>query len=203
MILPDTKKRPKTLWVCVTPTMTTKAFCVPVRVLRHMPVFTPKPGSKSAYRILKHPIPDIATFDVIVRALVRANPLGCTSYFSMRKNYQPVQVVREMYTAKFAYTTPGGKRIGTSSEVYDSVEGYETGIAAMISNMANLAAHRGKIRHRNDADLFSAILKCHDQNGEIYFVSLARRRLTVSSYTDDAIRKEVETWADSVPELSG
>jgi hypothetical protein len=166
-----------------------------------MPVFTPKPGSLSSYRILKHPIPDIETFDSIVRTLVRSNPLGCTSYFSLRKNYPPVKVVREMYTAKFAYTTPGEKRIGTSSEVYDSVEGYETGIAAMISNMANLAAHRGKIRHRKDADLFSVILKCHDPNDGIYFISLARRRVTVSSYTDDAIRKKVEAWAESVPEL--
>ncbi|MGA2699215.1 MAG: hypothetical protein ABSE74_06215, partial [Methanoregula sp.] len=129
------------------------------------------------------------------------NPLGCISYFSMRKNYPPVTVVREMYTAKFTYTTPGGKRIGTSSEVYDSVEGYENGVAAMISNMANIAAHRGKIRHRKDADLFSAILKCNDPNDGIYFVSLARRRITVSSYTNDAIRNKVEAWTDSVPEL--
>ena len=127
-----------------------------------MPVFIPKPGSKSASRALKRPIPDIATFDSLVRNLVRSNPLGCTSYFSTRKNYPPVTVVREMYTAKFAYTNPAGKRIGTSSEVYDSMDGYETGVAAMISNVANITAHRGKIRHRKDADLFSAILKCND-----------------------------------------
>ncbi|MFA5331692.1 MAG: hypothetical protein WC342_04880 [Methanoregula sp.] len=166
-----------------------------------MPVFTPKPGSKSAYRILNNPVPDIQAFETIVRSLIRSNPLGCTPFFSTRKNYPPVSVVREMYTAKFAYTTPKGKRIGTSSEVYDSVEGYETGVAAMISNMANIASHRGKIRHLKEADLFSAILKCHDGNGEIFFVSLGRNRLTVSSYIDDAIRKRVEAWADSVPEL--
>ena len=189
--------------MCDPPHLTGKAFCIRDEISQYMPVFTPKPGSKSAYRILKHPIPDIETFDSIVRALVRSNPLGCTPYFSLRKNYPPVQIVREMYTAKFAYTTLEGKRIGTSSEVYDSVEGYDTGIAAMISNMANIAAHRGKIRHRKDADLFSAILKCNDPDDGIYFVSLARRRITVSSYTNDAIRKKVEAWADSVPELTG
>ncbi|MFZ1896894.1 hypothetical protein [Methanoregula sp.] len=161
-----------------------------------MPVFIPKPGSKSASRALKRPIPDIATFDSLVRNLVRSNPLGCTSYFSTRKNYPPVTVVREMYTAKFAYTNPAEKRIGTSSEVYDSMDGYETGVAAMISNVANITAHRGKIRHRKDADLFSAILKCNDPDDGIYFVSLARNRITVSSYRDDAIRKKVEAWAD-------
>jgi hypothetical protein len=161
-----------------------------------MPVFIPRPGSKSASRTLKHPIPDIATFDSLVRKLVRSNPLGCTPYFSIRKNYPPVTVVREMYTAKFAYTNPAGKRIGTSSEVYDSVEGYETGVAAMISNVANFSAHRGKIRHRKDLDLYSAILKCNDPNDGIYFVSLARNRITVSSYRDEAIRKKVAAWAD-------
>ena len=162
-----------------------------------MPVFIPKPGSRSARRALKRLIPDIATFDSLVRNLVRSNPLGCTSYFSTRKNYPPVTVVREMYTAKFAYTNPAGKRIGTSSEVYDSVDGYETGVAAMISNVANITAHRGKIRHRRDADLFSALLKCNDPDDGIYFVSLARNRITVSSYRDDAIRKKVEAWADA------
>ena len=161
-----------------------------------MPVFITRPGSKSASRTLKLPIPDIPTFDSLVRKLVRSNPLGCTSYFSTRKNYPPVKVIREMYTAKFAYTNPDGKRIGTSSEVYDSVEGYENGIAAMISNMVNISAHRGKIRHRKEADLFSAILKCNDPNDGIYFVSLARNRITVSSYRDDAVRKKVEVWAD-------
>ena len=162
-----------------------------------MPAFIPRPESRSASRTLKHPIPDIATFDSLLRKLVRANPLGCIPYFSRRKNYPPVTVVREMYTAKFAYTNPEGKRIGTSSEVYDSVEGYEIGIAAMISNMANLSAHRGKCRHRKEADLFSAILKCNDPQDGIYFVSLARDRITVSSYRDDAVRKKVAAWADT------
>ncbi|HVP97542.1 hypothetical protein [Methanoregula sp.] len=194
--------RPKTVLHDVTPSQTTvKAFFVRIRLHKYMPVFIPRPGSQSASRALERPIPDIASFDTLVRKLVRSNPLGCTPYFSMRKNYPPVKAVREMYTAKFAYTTLSGKRIGTSSEVYDSVEGYETGVAAMISNVANISAHRGKIRHRKEADLFSAILKCHDPDDGIYFVSLARNRITVSSYTRDATRKKVEAWADSLPEL--
>ena len=182
---------------CDPPPATTKAFIYPPRVWQYMPAFIPRPESRSASRTLKHPIPDIVTFESLIRKLVRSNPLGCISHFSRRKNYLPVMVVREMYTAKFAYTTPEGKRIGTSSEVYDSVEGYETGIAAMISNVANITAHRGKCRHRKDADLFSAILKCNDPKDGIYFVSLARNRITVSSYRDDAVRKRVEAWADT------
>ncbi|MGB7787834.1 hypothetical protein [Methanoregula sp.] len=110
--------------------------------------------------------------------------------------------VRERYTAKFVYLDVNGKQAGTGSEVYDSVEGYETGVASMISNLANIASHRGRLVHLKDADLFSVTLKCHDGGGELYFLSLARDRITVSSYTDDAIRKRVEMWSDSVPELA-
>lgn len=166
-----------------------------------MKQFHQKPGTKSATRILERPFSDITTFSAVIQSLIMKNPLGCTSYWIKRKNNQPVVKVREMYTAKFVYENAMQKRIGAGHETYNSVEGYQYGIAAVISNMANIAAHRGKVRHLPDADHFSVILKCHDPNGELYFLSLARDRMTVSSYSDDAIRKRVEEWADSVPAL--
>jgi hypothetical protein len=164
--------------------------------------FRQRPGSKSATHRLKHPIPEIGAFSSVVRMLIIQNPLGCTSYYALRRNVPPVIPVRERYTAKFVYRDGNGKQAGTSSEVYDSVEGYETGSASMITNMANIAAHRGKVTHLKKADLFSVTLKCHDPGGEFYFLSLARARITLSSYTDDAIRKRVEEWTDSVPALA-
>jgi hypothetical protein len=163
--------------------------------------FRSQPGSKSATRKLKRPIMDIAVFSAVVRNLLTGNPLGCTSYYAVRKNFPPVLPVRERYTAKFVYLDGNGKQVGTSSEVYDSIEGYETGIASMITNMANIASHRGKVQHRKESDLFSVTLKCHDPSGGLYFLSLARDRITVSSYTDNAIRKRVEECADRMPEL--
>ncbi|MDD1690803.1 MAG: hypothetical protein LUQ66_09095 [Methanoregula sp.] len=154
------------------------------------------------YHRLKSPIADITGFDAIIRSLIFKNPLGCISYFSRKKNHPPVEKVREMYTAKFEYRNEKKKRIGTSIEMYDSVEGYETGIAAVISNMANIASHRGRVKHLPSADLFSVMLKCQDPNGELYFLSIARDRITVSSYKDDIIRKKVEKWTDSVPALA-
>jgi len=166
-----------------------------------MPDFKLKPGSKSACRYLKSPIGDILVFNEIVSSLILKNPLGCTSYHTARKHYPPVQKVREMYTAKFVYLNAKGKRIGTGLDMYDSVEGYQTGIAAVISNMANIASHRGKVKHIPGADHFSVLLKCHDADGELYFLSLARDRVTLSSYTDDRIRTIVEVWTDTVPAL--
>jgi hypothetical protein len=167
-----------------------------------MPDFRVKPGTTSTFRRLKSPIADIAAFDEIIQTLIHRNPLGCISYYARQRHHPPVEKLREMYTAKFEYRNGREKRIGTTIEMYDSVEGYETGVAAVISNMANIASHRGKVRHRKKADLFSVMLRCHDPNGEMYFLSLARDRVTVSSYTDDEIRRRVERWTDGVPGLA-
>jgi len=163
--------------------------------------FKRKPGTKSAYRTLKKPIADIQQFDGLVQSLILSNPLGCTSYRTARKNYPPILKVREMYTARFVYLNAEKKRIGTGLDMYDSVDGYQTGIAAVISNVANNLSHRGTVRHLPEADLFSVMLKCHDPGGELYYLSIGRNRITVSSYSDDATRKRVEAWADTVPAL--
>jgi hypothetical protein len=151
---------------------------------------------------MKKPFTDIDAFNAAVRALVRSNPLGCTSYRTARKFHLPVMIVRERYTAKFVYEDADKKQIGSSSEVYDSAEGYRNGIHAVMSSMANIAAHRGKVRHVPGADHFSVILKCHDPVGELYFLSLARDRITVASYTDDAILRKVSQWTEVIPALA-
>ena len=167
-----------------------------------MKQFRQRAGTKSAVSRLKNPFPDILAFDGIVRSLILNNPLGCKSYQTVKRNHPPVEVVREMYTAKFVYLNAAGKQIGHGLDMYDSVEGYETGIAAVISNMANIASHRGKVKHIPAADHFSVLLKCHDPDGEFYFLSIARDRVTLSSYNDDGIRKRVEKWTDGVPALA-
>jgi hypothetical protein len=61
--------------------------------------FNQRPGTKSAFRNLKKPITDAVAFDAIIRSLVLNNPLGCTSYRTRMKVHQPVEKVRERYTA--------------------------------------------------------------------------------------------------------
>jgi uncharacterized beta-barrel protein YwiB (DUF1934 family) len=53
-----------------------------------------------------------------------------------------------------------------------------------------------------DKETFSATLKCHDANGEIYTVNFSRDQITITSYEDDAIRMNVETWADTIAALA-
>lgn len=167
-----------------------------------MPDFRPRPGTTTTTYRLATPLPDISAFSAIVRRLVYDNPLGCTRFAIRRKGYPPVRKVREMYTAKFEYRNERGKRIGSTIEMYDSVEGYETGIAAVISNMANIASHRGKPKHLPEKDLFSVMLQCHDPSGELFYLNLARDRFSLSSYRDERIRERVEAWVRGVPELA-
>jgi hypothetical protein len=59
-----------------------------------------------------------------------------------------------------------------------------------------------------DTDLATAIggdavtLRCHDANGEVYYVAFSRTQVTVSPYADDAILTRIETWADTKPVLA-
>jgi hypothetical protein len=67
--------------------------------------------------------------------------------------------------------------------------------------MANIASHGGKPRHTSGADLFSVTLKCNDPKSGLYFLSITRDRVTLSSYNDDGIQKRVGKWANGVPGL--
>ena len=167
-----------------------------------MPRFRTRPGTKSATRTFRSPFPGIEAFDAVVRSLVMKNPLGCAAYRSARRFYPAIGIVREMYTAKFVYVNEKGRTVGIGIDRYDSVEGFQYGVAAVISNMGNVAAHRGKARHVPAADRFSVLMKCHDAGGEMFFVSLSRESITVASYEDDAILKRVGAWADTVPEMA-
>ena len=71
--------------------------------------------------------------------------------------------------------------------------------------MANtqLATDLGGTPARDFAnEKFAATLRCHDPNGEIYFVNFSRDLVTLTSFSDDAIQSKVETWADTVPALA-
>lgn len=155
----------------------------------------------SVYRSLKNTFPDVMAFDAVIRSLILRNPLGCTSYMKGGKNHPPVEKVREMYTAKFMYENANGKRVGHGLDMYHTIDGYQYGIAAVISNVANTTAHGGKARHVPASDLFAVTLKCHDSEHGFFFLSLARDRVTLSSYGDDAILARLKRWADSVPAL--
>jgi hypothetical protein len=158
--------------------------------------------TKSAVRVLAAPVPDVATFDGIVQSVITTNPFGCVEYMTAGITHPGVEKVRERYTVRCTYQGTLAENKGTGSHQFDSMAGFSAGIAALAGAAALNAAHGGTPIHDPADDTFSATLKCHDPNGELYNVVLTRERVSVQSYSDDAILAKVETWADSVPALA-
>jgi hypothetical protein len=164
--------------------------------------FMQKTNVKSAVRKLANPIADINAFNTLIQTVITNNPFGCISHMTSGVNHPPVEKSRETYSAKFVYQDSDAKSVGSTSESYNSIVGYIAGIAAVLANSANNTAHGGSPVHDAQNDTFSATLKCQDPNGELYFVNISRKQVTISSYEDDAIRTKIETWADGVSALT-
>ena len=75
-------------------------------------------------------------------------------------------------------------------------------ITEILANSALTAAIGGDAIRDSESESYSCTLKCHDANGEVYYVTFSRDQVRVSSCSDDAIKTTVETWADTVPALA-
>jgi len=157
---------------------------------------------KSAVRALANPITDVTAFNAVVQSVITANPFGCVAYSSGSTNHLPVEKTKENYVAKFVYSDADANKRGSGSHSFDSVAGYNAGIPALEAVAALNTAHNGTPAHDSAKDTFSVTLKCRDPNGETYNLVLTRSSVRLDSYSDDAIRAKVETWADSVAALA-
>jgi hypothetical protein len=164
--------------------------------------FVQKANVKSAIRTLAEPIADVATFNTIVQSVIDDNPFECVSYMTAGESHEPVEKTKEAFTAKLVYQDLTAKSIGTGAHKFDTLAKYNAGVTALLAATAVSTAHGGTVVHNTGADTYSATLKCHDANGEIYTVTFSRDRVSITSYEDDAIRTRVETWADTVADLA-
>jgi len=157
---------------------------------------------KSAVRALANPIEGIAAFDALVQSVVSTNPFGCVSYISAGVTHAPVEKTKESYVAKVVYQDNEAKVIGNDSCKFNTVAGFNAGAAALLAGTALAAAHGGTAARDSDTETYSATVRCHDPNGELYDLTFTRTRVALTSYEDDAIRAKVEAWADTVPALA-
>jgi hypothetical protein len=164
--------------------------------------FIEKTVTKTAVRALATPIADVSTFDSIVQAVITANPFGCVAYTVAGVAHQPVEKTRENYVAKIVYQDALAKTTGTASHRFSTIAGFNAGAAALLASAPITSAHTGTAVRDPSSETFSATLSCRDPNGEQYQVTIGRDRVNLTSYSDDAIRTKVETWADSVPALA-
>ena len=158
--------------------------------------------TKSAVRTLANPIADVATFNTLVQSVITGNPFACVSYMTAGVTHDPVEKTKEGYAVKIIYQDSDAKVVGNLSDKFDTMAGFTAGAAAILANAALSTAHGGTPVRDTDNETFSATLKCHDPNGELYQVNFSRGRVTLTSYADEAIRTRVETWADTVAALA-
>jgi len=159
--------------------------------------------NKTAVRELATPIGTLAAFSALVEDVLEDNPWGCTDYTASGAVVEGVTKAREYYSGKVVYTdTATGKVIGNVTIKAPTSAGFTGCVDAVLAD-ASLATDMGGIAsHDSSADRFSCSLKCHDDNGEIYYVSLARDKVRITSYEDSTILTAIETWADAQPALA-
>jgi len=164
--------------------------------------FVQKTTVKTAVRTLADPIADVAAFNTIVQSVITANPFGCVAYQTAGVDHAGVEKTKEAYVAKIIYQDTDAKVIGNESGKFATMAGFTAGAAALLADAALTTAHGGTPARDSDKETFSATLKCHDPNGELYMLTFSRDQVSLTSYSDDAIRTKVETWADTVAALA-
>ena len=158
--------------------------------------------TKSAVRELADPIADVATFNTIVQSVITDNPFACVAYMTAGLNHDPVEKTKEGYTVKIVYQDSDAKVVGSLSDKFNTIAGFNAGAAAILADTALTAAHTGTPARDFGSETYSATLRCRDPNGELYFVVFGRDSMSITSYADDAIRTKIETWADTVAALA-
>jgi hypothetical protein len=158
--------------------------------------------SKNAVRELATPIASVSAFNLIVQSVITDNPFACVSYMTAGETHDPVEKTREGYTAKMVYEDAEAVTVGNGSHKFNTIAGFNAGVTALLAATAVTTAHTGTAIHDAENDTFSATLRCHDANGELYSLNFGRTRVTLNSYADEDIRIAVETWADTVPALA-
>jgi len=160
--------------------------------------FVETSNTKTAVRQIPAPIADIATFEGIVAAVIADNPFGCVEYVQSGSTHPGVERNRESYTLKVNFEDVEGGVIGTVTAKAPDMAAFNAAATAVLNDAA-LANDMGGTDGRNpDADAFRGQLKCHDANGETYYVTRARESVRITSYEDDDGLAIVEAWADEV-----
>jgi hypothetical protein len=163
--------------------------------------FVETTNTKSSNRELTNTISDLSVFQSVVTSLIEDNPLECTDYYQSGVAVDGIAVSKEYYTAKFIFEDNNAETVGSLSVKCPTVAAYNAAVTAVLADTALATAIGGDCINNSEKDSFSCTLKCHDANGEIYYVALGRDNVRLTSYSDDSIRNKVETWADGVTAL--
>ena len=164
--------------------------------------FVQKSVTKTAVRVLTAPIANAAAIKTIADNVVSTNPFSCTSYEVGGVTMDPVTITKQSYGTQILYEDDDGKTVGSVSIRAPTTAAFATMKSEVLADAEMTAAMGGDPVNMAEKETYSITLKCHDASGEIYYVTLGREQVRVSSYEDDSILALVETWADTVPALA-
>jgi hypothetical protein len=164
--------------------------------------FTPNSESKSAIRRLTDPLADVTAFDTIVQGVITNNPFQCVGYNAGGSDHPPIENTKSGYTARIVYQDALAKTIAVITIRAPTTAAF-TAVANHILADTTVSTALGGTPVRDFGnEKYTASLKCHDANGELYYVNFSRDRVSLTSYSDEAIRSRLETWADTVGALA-
>lgn len=164
--------------------------------------FTTSNTTKSAVRKLTAPLADVTAFDNLVQGVVTNNPFQCTTYNAGGADHPPVERSKQGYTARVIYQDSNAKTIALITIRAPTIAAFTNAANQIASNNAIALALGGTPVRDSANERFAATVRCHDANGEIYFVNFSREQVTLTSFSDEGIRSRVETWADTVAALA-
>ncbi|MFA4877078.1 MAG: hypothetical protein WC586_06660 [Methanoregula sp.] len=164
--------------------------------------FTTSNTTKSAVRRLAAPLPDVTAFDNLVQGVIANNPFQCVSYNAQGVNHPPVELSKQGYTVRVFYQDSDAKTIALITARAPTIAAFTSVANHIVADTEIATAVGGNPIRDLDNERYAATLRCHDANGEIYFVNFSRDQITLTSFSDEAIRSRVETWADTVPALA-
>jgi hypothetical protein len=164
--------------------------------------FTPNTTTKSAIRKLAAPLADVTAFDAIVQGVITNNPFQCVAYPLAGVNHPPVEQTRQTYTVKIVYQDGDAKTVAILTLRAPTIAAFTSAANHLMADAVLASALGGTPNRDFENEKFTTTLKCHDANGEDYYLNFSREQVTLTSFSDDAIRSRVETWADTVAALA-
>jgi len=164
--------------------------------------FTPNTTTRSAIRKLAAPLADVTAFDNLVQGVITSNPFQCVGYPYGGVNHPPIERTRQGYTSRIVYQDGNAKTTAIISVRASTIGGFTTVANLLLADAAIASALGGTPVRDFGGEKYTSTLKCHDANGEDYYLNFSREQVTLTSFTADAIQTRVETWADTVGALA-
>ncbi|NMB79497.1 MAG: hypothetical protein GYA23_10450, partial [Methanomicrobiales archaeon] len=130
------------------------------------------------------------------------NPYQCVGYHAGGVDHPPVERTKQGYTSRIVYQDAMARTVAVITVRSPTIASFTAVANHILGDTALSSALGGSPVRDTEGEKFASTIRCHDANGEIYYVNFSRDLVTLTSFSDDAIRSRVETWADTVGALA-